>query len=109
MPRIRFHKLAAIVVLIGFAAWMATGEFSSVGSVAANKAKAAEAEQAKAPDASKPKTAEAEPKAPLRTVAVVTPPRKTYARALRVSGLKEADKGGVLGTLVAGVIDKFPV
>ncbi|RUT79760.1 efflux transporter periplasmic adaptor subunit, partial [Mesorhizobium sp. M7A.T.Ca.US.000.02.2.1] len=38
--RIRFHKLAAVVVLIGFAAWMATGEFSSVGSVAANKAKA---------------------------------------------------------------------
>ncbi|RUW95712.1 efflux transporter periplasmic adaptor subunit, partial [Mesorhizobium sp. M8A.F.Ca.ET.059.01.1.1] len=82
MPKIRFHKLAAIVVLIGFAAWMATGEFSSVGSVAANKAKAAEVE-GKAPDASKPKTAEAEPKATLRTVAVVTPPRKTYARAIR--------------------------
>ena len=51
MPKIRFHKLAAIVVLIGFAAWMGTGEFSSVGSVAANKAKAAEVEQGKAPDA----------------------------------------------------------
>ena len=33
MPKIRFHKLAAIVVLIGFAAWLATGEFSSVGSI----------------------------------------------------------------------------
>ena len=109
MPRIRFHKLAAIVVLIGFAAWMGTGEFSSVGSVAANKAKAAEVEQGKAPDASKPKTAEAEPKAPLRTVAVVTPPRKTYARAIRISGLTEADKRAVLATRVAGVIDRKSV
>ncbi|TIW63873.1 MAG: efflux transporter periplasmic adaptor subunit, partial [Mesorhizobium sp.] len=40
MPKIRFHKLAAIVVLIGFAAWMGTGEFSSVGSAAADKPKA---------------------------------------------------------------------
>ncbi|MER8750259.1 efflux RND transporter periplasmic adaptor subunit [Mesorhizobium sp. M1050] len=109
MPRIRFHKLAAIVVLIGFAAWMATGEFSSVGSVAANNAKAAGVEQAKAPDANKPKAAEAEPKAPLRTVAVVTPPRKTYARAIRVSGLTEADKRAVLAPRGAGVIDRLPV
>src|SRR5689334_12343750 len=109
MPKIRFHKLAAIVVLIGFAAWMATGEFSSVGSVAANKAKAAEVEQGEAQDARKPKTAEAEPKAPLPTVAVVTPPRKTYARAIRISGLTEADKRAVLATRVAGVIDKLPV
>ncbi len=85
------------------------GEFSSVGSVAANKAKAAEVEQGKAPDASKPKTAEAEPKAPLRTVAVVTPPRRTYARAIRISGLTEADKRAVLATRVAGIIDKLPV
>jgi multidrug efflux system membrane fusion protein len=109
MPRFRFHKLAAVLVLVGFAAWMATGEFSSVGSVAANKAKAAEVEQSKAPDATKPKVADAEPKAPLRTVAVITPPRKTYARAIRISGLTEADKRAVLGTRVAGVIDKLPV
>ena len=103
--KIRFHKLAAVVVLIGFAAWMTTGEFSSVGSAS----KAAEAEQPKTPDAGKPKAAEAEPKAPLRTVAVVTPPRRTYARAIRISGLTEADKRAVLATRVAGVIDKLPV
>ncbi|TIX35551.1 MAG: efflux transporter periplasmic adaptor subunit, partial [Mesorhizobium sp.] len=91
MPKFRFHKLAAIVVLIGFAGWMATGEFSSVGSASAdNKPKAGEVEQPKAADsgkpqtgeqgAAKPGTAEAEqPKAPLRTVAVITPPRRTYA------------------------------
>ena len=32
MPKIRFHKLAALVVLVGFAGWVVTGEFSSVGS-----------------------------------------------------------------------------
>ncbi|RWX62329.1 efflux RND transporter periplasmic adaptor subunit, partial [Mesorhizobium sp. M4B.F.Ca.ET.089.01.1.1] len=41
--------------------------------------------------------------------AVVTPPRKTYARAIRISGLTEADKRAVLATRVAGVIDKLPV
>jgi multidrug efflux system membrane fusion protein len=102
MPKFRFHKLAAIVVLIGFAAWMATGEFSSVGSASdADKPKESGAEQAKQPAA--------EAKAPLRTVAVLTPPRKAYARAIRISGITEADKRAVLATRVAGVIDKLPV
>ncbi|MDX8435597.1 efflux RND transporter periplasmic adaptor subunit [Mesorhizobium abyssinicae] len=109
MPKIRFHKLAAIVVLIGFAAWMGTGEFSSVGSAAADKPKAEDASKSTQPEAAKPKAPEAEAKAPLRTVAVVTPPRKTYARAIRISGLTEADKRAVLATRVAGVIDQLPV
>ncbi|PAP96361.1 efflux RND transporter periplasmic adaptor subunit [Mesorhizobium wenxiniae] len=108
MPKYRFHKLAAIVVLVGFAAWMVTGEFSSVGSAAADNEP--EVEQPKAADASKAKPSEAEqPKAPLRTVATITPPRRTYARAIRISGLTEADKRAVLATRVAGVIDKLPV
>lgn len=95
MPKFRFHKLAALVVLIGFAAWVATGEFSSVGS---------------ASDKEKPKPAETEqPKAPARTVAVVTPPRSMHARAIRISGLTEADKRAVLATRVGGVIAKLPV
>ncbi|MER9678170.1 efflux RND transporter periplasmic adaptor subunit [Mesorhizobium sp. M0184] len=121
MPKFRFHKLAAIVVLIGFAGWMATGEFSSVGSASAdNKPKAGEVEQPKTADAGKPQTGKQgaakpgtagaeQPKAPLRTVAVITPPRRTYARAIRISGLTEADKRAVLATRVAGVIDKLPV
>ncbi|WP_027166677.1 efflux RND transporter periplasmic adaptor subunit [Mesorhizobium sp. WSM3224] len=117
MPKFRFHKLAAIAVLIGFAAWMGTGEFSSVGS-AADKSVTADkhaeagkptAVEAGKPEAAKPNAAQAEPKAAPRTVAVVTPPRKTYARAIRVSGLTEADKRAVLATRVAGVIEKLPV
>lgn len=93
--KIRFHKLAAIVVLVAFAAWVGTGVFSSVGSASAdNKPKAVEVEQ---------------PKPPVRTVAVATPPRATYARAIRISGLTEADKRAVLATRVAGVIAELPV
>ena len=40
MARFRFHKLAALAVLVGVAAWVVTGEFSSVGS-AQNEAPAA--------------------------------------------------------------------
>ncbi|TGQ30448.1 MULTISPECIES: efflux RND transporter periplasmic adaptor subunit [unclassified Mesorhizobium] len=109
MPKFKFHKLAAVVVLIGFAAWIGTGVFSSVGSASADS-KAKAAEQPKTADAGKPKPAEAEqPKATPRTVAVVAPPRRTFARAIRISGLTEADKRAVLATRVAGVIDKLPV
>ena len=95
MPKFRFHKLAALIVLVGFAAWVATGEFSSVGS---------------ASDTEKPKAADKEqPKATARTVAVVTPPHSMHARAIRISGLTEADKRAVLATRVGGVIARLPV
>ena len=43
-----------------------------------------------------------QPKAALRTVAVVTPPRIMHARAIRISGQTEADKRAVLATRVDG-------
>lgn len=98
MPKFKFHKLAAIIVLIGFAAWMATGEFSSVGS--------ATGVEKPAPDEP---AAEAEEKAPVRVVKVVTPPRSEHARAIRIAGLTEADKRAVLATRVGGIIEKLPV
>lgn len=97
MPKMRFHKVAAIVVLIGFAAWMGTGHFSSVGSAAAEQPKA------------EAKPEQAEQKASLRIVKVVTPPRSEHARAIRISGVTEADKRAVLATRVAGVISELPV
>ncbi|MFU0504907.1 efflux RND transporter periplasmic adaptor subunit [Pseudaminobacter sp. NGMCC 1.201702] len=93
MQKIRFHKLAALLVLVGFAAWMGTGKFSSVGSAATENAKATQAEQ---------------PKAPVRTVAVITPSRVMHARAIRISGQTEADKRAVLATRVGGVIAELP-
>jgi membrane fusion protein, multidrug efflux system len=96
MARFRLHKLAALAVLVGVGAWVATGEFSSVGS-AQNEAPAAP-----------PETVE-QPKAPLRTVAVITPPRLMHARAIRISGHTEAEKRVTLATRVMGVIDSLPV
>jgi multidrug efflux system membrane fusion protein len=95
MAKFRFHKLAALVVLAGFAGWVVTGEFSSVGS-AQNEAaeKPAETEQ---------------PKPVLRTVAVITPPRLMHARAIRISGHTEAEKRVTLATRVMGVIESLPV
>ncbi|MBR2690064.1 MAG: efflux RND transporter periplasmic adaptor subunit [Aquamicrobium sp.] len=97
MPKMRFHKVAAIVVLVGFAAWMGTGHFSSVGSAAAEQPKA------------EVKPEQAEQKASLRIVKVVTPPRSEHARAIRISGVTEADKRAVLATRVAGIISELPV
>lgn len=96
MARYRFHKLAALAVLTGVAVWVATGEFSSVGS-AQNETTAAESEPA------------AQPEAALRTVAVVTPPRIMHARAIHVSGHTEAEKRVTLATRVMGVIESLPV
>ena len=95
MPKFRFHKLAALLVLAGFAGWVATGEFSSVGS--------ASDAPAQKPAGQQEATAEA------RKVAVVTPPRTQHARAIRISGLTEADKRAVLATRVGGVIARLPV
>lgn len=95
MSKIKFHKLAALAVLVGFAAWMATGEFSSVGSAQGDtEAKPAETEQ---------------PKAPARTVAVIVPPRIEHARPIRISGQTEAEKRATLATRAAGIIAELPV
>lgn len=102
MAKFKFHKVAAVVVLIAFAAWMGTGTFSSVGSAAA-EGEAAESQ-------AKPATvAAADPTAALRTVAVVTPPRIQHARAIHVAGLTQPDKRAVVATRAAGVIAELPI
>ncbi|BCH29539.1 hemolysin D [Mesorhizobium sp. L-8-10] len=94
MSRIRYHKFAALAVTIGFATWIATGEFSSVGSAQSEAGAKPAAEEAKAP---------------ARTVAVVTPPRLRHARAIRISGQTEADQRAALAVRSGGIIDELPV
>ena len=98
MAKFKFHKIAALAVLIGFGAWMGTGRFSSVGSAVAENTP---------PAAEETKPAEAAPT--LRTVGVVTPPRSGHARAIRLSGQTEADKRTVLATRAGGIIAELPV
>lgn len=92
MPK--FHRIAAICVLVAAGAWIATGEFSSVGS-----AQVAEGKEIPTPEAPEP---EASPL--VRTVAAVEPVFVDHARAIRLSGITEADKRTDLAARAEGVI-----
>lgn len=94
MPK--FHRIAAFCVTIAAGAWIATGEFSSVGS--AQEAKAAE------------QTPEAVVEAPepmLRTVAAAEPVVIDHARTIRLSGVTAADKRTALAARAEGVISSL--
>src|SRR5690606_1846970 len=93
MAKFRFHKVAAVVVTLATAVWVVTGEFSSVGS------RAAEAEQEKPQEVAVPK----------RTVGVVAPPRVEHQRAIRIAGTTAADKRAELATRVGGIVGDLPV
>jgi multidrug efflux system membrane fusion protein len=90
MPK--FHRIAAFCVLAAAAAWIATGEFSSVGS-------AEEAQGATVPEADLPQVPL------LRTVAAVEPDFVDYARTIRLSGITAADKRAALAARADGVIN----
>ncbi len=96
MAKIKFHKVAAIAVLVVTAAWVATGEFSSVGSAADESDAPRPAERTETP-------------VPARTVGVVNAPRTEHARAIRISGVTDADKRAVLGTRAAGIVEELPI
>jgi membrane fusion protein, multidrug efflux system len=92
MPK--FHRVAAFCVLIAAGAWIATGEFSSVGS----------AQEAGGHDAAPPVTPEAEKAPLLRTVAAVEPAFIDHPRAIRLSAITAADKRVVLAARADGII-----
>jgi multidrug efflux system membrane fusion protein len=92
MPK--FHRIAAFCVMVAAGAWIATGEFSSVGS-----AQTAEGKEIPTPEAP---AAEAGPL--VRTVSAVEPVFIDHARAIRLSGITEADKRVELAARADGVI-----
>ncbi|TWG98922.1 multidrug efflux system membrane fusion protein [Mesorhizobium sp. J18] len=95
MKNFRFHKLAAIGVFLLTAAWIATGEFSSVGSAA--------------DEAPPPPGAAQENRGVVHTVGVTKPQRVEQARAIHVPGRTEADKRSVLAARTNGIIAELPV
>ncbi|MEO9615279.1 MAG: efflux RND transporter periplasmic adaptor subunit [Nitratireductor sp.] len=97
MPRIKLHKLAAVIVLAATAGWILTGEFSSVGSAIPGS---------DTPPVEDDKVAI---ETPLRTVAVVVPPRTMHSRTIRVSGTTEANKHTRLAARVGGIVSELPV
>ncbi|WP_028033724.1 efflux RND transporter periplasmic adaptor subunit [Chelativorans sp. J32] len=94
MAKLKFHKIAAVTVLVATAAWIATGEFSSVGS---------------ASQEAKPAAAQEERPVVLKTVQVAVPPRLEHARTIHVSGRTEADKNAVMAARIAGIVEDLPV
>jgi multidrug efflux system membrane fusion protein len=94
MPK--FHRIAAFCVTVAAGAWIATGEFSSVGS--AQEAKASEVV---------PEAAAEAPKPLLRTVAAVEPVVIDHARTIRLSGVTAADKRAALAARAEGVISSL--
>lgn len=80
--------------MAGAVAWIATGEFSSVGS--AQTAEGKESQTAEAPAT--------EGAALVRTVSAVEPAFIDHARAIRLSGITEADKRVELAARAEGVI-----
>lgn len=92
MPK--FHRIAAFCVMVAAGGWIATGEFSSVGS-----AQTAEGKESPTPEAPATETA------PLvRTVSAVQPSFIDHARRIRLSGITEADKRVELAARADGVI-----
>jgi membrane fusion protein, multidrug efflux system len=92
MPK--FHRIAALCVSIAAGAWIATGEFSSVGS----------AQTAEGKESPTPEPAATEPAPLVRTVAAVVPAFIDHSRAIRLSGITEADKRTDLAARAEGVI-----
>lgn len=93
------HRIAATIVLVAAGAWVATGEFSAVGS---QEAKAAEPGTVDV-DASAPVVA------PLRTVAAVVPVFADHAREIRIAGATSADKNAVLAARSDGIVEMLGV
>ncbi len=105
---IRFHTVAAIVVLLVSGLWVASGKYSFVGSNIANGQ--ATAAPAQAPATTAPaKTPAAPAVAPLQAVSFITAKPAPYERQIRLSGQTEADKQVTLVARGTGAIAKLPV
>lgn len=96
MPKL--HRIAAFCVLAAATAWVATGEFTSVGSAEESPGEGSEATTAPVADAVAPL---------VRTVAAVDPVFIDHARTIRLSGLTAADKRVALAARADGVIERL--
>lgn len=96
------HRIAALVVLVVAGGWVATGEFSAVGS---QEAKASEPSAESA--AAVPAVQNAD--APRRTVAVAVPVFADHAREIRIAGATEADKSAILAARSDGIVEMLGV
>lgn len=111
LMRIKFHTVAAIVVLVAAGAWVATGKYTFVGSDIGAHAEAATPPSAETPVAEPPTAAAAEPEQALvlQTVAYTIAAPAPYERTIRLAGQTQADKQVVLVARAAGAVTELPV
>ena len=96
---LKSHRIAAFCVMVGAGAWIATGEFSSVGS----------AEQAEGKESPTTVAAPVENAPLIRAVSAVKPVFIDHARAIRLSGTTAADKRVDLAARADGVIASLAI
>ena len=99
----KINRYLAILVFLGSAAWIATGEFSFVGSAAGNEGEQTAETGAAAADTS------AEPAEALQTVGVAVIPQIQHARSIKISGVTQADKVTTLTARTGGIIGELDV
>ncbi len=98
------HRYAAILVFVASAAWVLTGDFTSVGSASDQEGdQAAVTETGSASDAAPADTR------PEQSVAVAVIPSIDHARTVRVSGVTQADKRTNMTARAGGVIAELLV
>lgn len=105
---IKFHTIAAIVVLVASGLWVATGRYAFVGSDIAVSGPA-DAAQTQPPAAAAPTDSTAKPADALQTVAFVIAKPAPYERHIRLAGQTEADKQVILVARTSGAIADLPV
>jgi len=98
MPR--FHTIAAFAVLAVSAAWVLTGEFSSIGS---------QAQEPSGEERNAQQSPVSEPRKILRTVAVMEPDFIQHNRMIRISGVTAPDKRSTLATRSAGILGELKI
>ncbi|MBO6638615.1 MAG: efflux RND transporter periplasmic adaptor subunit [Roseitalea sp.] len=101
------HRYAAILVFVASAAWVLTGDFSSVGSASDQ----ADGDQATTGTPVIESTADdaATNSAPVQSVVVATIPSIDHMRTVRVSGVTQADKRTNMTARAGGVISELLV
>ncbi len=99
----KINRYLAILVFLGSAAWIATGEFSFVGSAAGNEGEQT-AESGAAATETSADAAEA-----LQTVGVAVIPQIQHARSIKISGVTQADKVTTLTARTGGIIGELDV
>jgi membrane fusion protein, multidrug efflux system len=103
--KIKFHTMAAVVVLVVSGLWVATGKYTFVGSDIAEIGQASAATtETPAPDPAK-----ADPADGRQTVGFVVAQPSAYDRRIRLAGQTKADKQVTLVSRASGAIAELAV